>query len=336
MVFDRDLNLLFDTRDFDDDIGAYNDWVRWPRNWQIHERGWLDLGTDGAYLAGGGTPAPIWSERYHNDRLFLPVYDNGLWRDFLVGLDQAGWLRLSVAFQRDRLDNRNPAAPGDYFGTPPNTLLINDPFTEFGARLAAMDRIDLDLTPSGWWEIDLVDIIADRDNQRIMPVVSVRDGEQNWIQSFFIVFFIPYDDAQPDSFFTQGGAPISSFDPGMPYEWVILPSRVPLDREDTWIDFDGEFLRVFDGFDPDQNDYDEEAKQIRMDIYRISGSGWMPSMDSPRVEKVGSLPLLRLFPEMEFNYDYSFSFAEAEGRWYMYSREAHSLYELAIGAGGFQ
>ncbi len=202
-------------------------------------------------------------------------------------------------------------------------------FNEFGDPI--VDYID----------VFIAEIIEDRDNNRMVLVLSVLDRD---IHLMYMMFFLPFGDLANDTIYPNLVADTLPdkpyyYDIGIDiensYEYLVIPAVHRLRRELLQFDWDGEYFRVFNA--SDSKNQDDSWRDMNIDIYRLSGPGITPvSTNTPALSLEAEIPYRLLYQQMEYGYDFGLTFSEAEGRWYMYDREAHGIYQLGLGAGGWK
>jgi hypothetical protein len=382
LIFDRELNLLFDTRSLDSNFGRLTDWIFPPYSYDypILGLGNLDLGQNSIRVQKDGGISDFFdSGRWDDRQRFVTMFDSAVsgYKDYAVEIEVLDppnhdhvtgaftELRLSLRYSRDVLGARLPDGTGldtNLFydslandSVPPNpgdgdartSHLLTEPLNAILAEVHDEGLIDLlQFNEFGDPIVDYIDvfiaeIIEDRDNNRMVLVLSVLDRD---IHLMYMMFFLPFGDLANETIYPNLVADTLPdkpyyYDIGInienSYEYLVIPAVHRLRRELLHFDWDGEYFRVFNA--SDSKNLDELWRDMNIDIYRLSGPGITPvSTNTPALSLEAKIPYRLLYQQMEYGYDFGLTFSDAEGRWYMYDREAHGIYQLGLGAGGWK
>ncbi len=363
LVFTPDLELIYDSRSLDDVFGRYDSWVYSGGNFEfrILGGGFLDLGRNAlGFTEGAAEPEYRFSGRWDRNFQYATVYSDAeaRYRDYVVvagrlpashphvvGPEEE--LRLILLYSEDENGDRLPD------GTGGDSNFLYDDYADFDARsvhliTSPLQVTQLEINKLGWegfedrfdFDFRLAEVITDRANDRIMPVIAVSTGGQ---QLFYLMFFLPYGDLADQGLFPFQAADslpddVSGDLPGgiiNRYEYIVIPARQDIDSDLPVFQFDGELFAV-QNWPADDNGW-LSPLNARLELYRLNPGGIQPlSSENTGIDAISSFSLWDMFHSPDFLRDYSLTFAEAAGRWYVYNRAAHSIYQLGIGAGEWE
>lgn len=328
LIFDEDLNLIIDTRDYDGELGgSFESWIRGPGSWGWRIRGELDLGRYGWLPSepdGENSPF-IPSGRSGDRQRIVPVYD-GVWAEYLVELEPPDSTRpelvLSIRGSRDVDGNAAEYDGYDPFAVPPpddKPLILMSDFPQ-GITDALEDAGLFDFVSSSLYDVRFREFIPEPAKDRIIAVLSLRgDGEG----SFHMLFYLPYEDLVDVS-----DASLTD------YEFHIIPGTWGFGEYDPQFMYREGYFAVLNNPGGYGRDYD--SRDMMLDFYKIDGPGIMPSLGSPRLDFIRRIPYWNLFQDEVPGRDIAVTYRNPSGDWFVYNREASMLYRLSIAAGGIE
>ncbi|AHC13869.1 hypothetical protein [Salinispira pacifica] len=328
LVFDEDLALVLDTREYNDVLGgSFEDWVRGPGNWGWGIRGVLDLGFwswDPAADEDSSNPF-VESGRRHEGQKIVPVLD-GIWEEYLVELpspDDYNEIVLAIRASRDINGVVNEYEDYDPFATPPYddkplVLMTNYPQ---GLNTALESAGLFDYMSNNGFDAQLRELIPQPRNDRIVAVLSFQSRDRGG--RFHMLWYVPYEDLVDVSDAVLGD-----------YEFHIIPGSWEQEEHRPQYIFQDGYFTVYNN--PGEISSGYEPEDLMLDVYKVDGPGRRPSLGSPRLEFTRRIPYWDLFQDGVPGRDIAVTYRDPSGDWFVYNREASMLYRLAIAAGGIE